>query len=246
MTQHNPFDVDALDRWLEGTMETSERVAFEEWLAEHPELQSEIDLDHRLVASLRNQFAPPTPNPQLWQHLLIDQPHPAQDVRPRLRRQWIAIGAFLAACVAWILVARQLSSPASVEPVFVRRPLVDVYRETVSTGFQPYYDCRDPERFAQVFQERQGLALKLAQLPADRRMLGLSYPGGLSRLTTGMLCEVNGQPVMVFIDRLGDDVKQGDHALDGLHVFRQVLESLVLYEVTPWNEPRMLDFIALR
>jgi hypothetical protein len=151
-----------------------------------------------------------------------------------------------AASVAWLLVAWQVTRNWDQRPIFVSRALVDVYRETVNAGFRPYYDCREEARFADVFEQRQGQALRLAKLPADRRMLGLSYPGGMSRDTTAMLCEVQEKPVMVFVDRAEHDnalASQNPHS--DLHVFRQELGPLVLYEISPWPTPSVMGSLEL-
>jgi hypothetical protein len=148
-------------------------------------------------------------------------------------------------------VAMQLGRDRQNGPVFAARPLVDVYREVVADGFEPYYECREADRFADTFARRQGQPLQLLPLPAGVRMLGLSYPGGLSRDTTAMLCHVDGQPVMVFVDRAGADQPTaddrpttGEGAGGATQVFRVERHGLVFYEVTPLALPRVVDFLA--
>jgi hypothetical protein len=71
-------------------------------------------------------------------------------------------------------------------------------------------------------------------------MLGLSYPGGLSRDTTAMLSEVEGEPVMVFVDRASADFAGAAMDADpALNVFRDERDGLVFYEVTPLDSPQM-------
>ena len=126
------------------------------------------------------------------------------------------------------------------------RPLAEVYREIVADGFEPYYECREADRFADTFARRQGVPLALLPLPAGVRMLGLSYPGGLSRDTTGMLCEVDHQPVMVFVDRAdADNPAAADGADAATRVFRTERAGLVFYEVTPLDGPRVMDLMAV-
>ena len=77
-------------------------------------------------------------------------------------------------------------------------------------------------------------------------MLGLSYPGGLSRDTTAVLCRVDDAEVVVFIDRLDrDDPRVAENDDPRLNVFRQERFGLVFYEVTPLDEPRMIDHFAV-
>ena len=76
-------------------------------------------------------------------------------------------------------------------------------------------------------------------------MLGLSYAGGLSRDTTAMLCRVDGQPVMVFVDRLANDLPLAwANDKSGVHVHRVVRDGLVFYEVTPYESDRVIDYLV--
>ncbi len=129
---------------------------------------------------------------------------------------------------------------------FDPRPVAAIYSETVERGFTPYYHCEDDLRFANTFRSRQGVPLALSEMPSDRRMLGISYLGGISRTTTAMLCEVNGEPVLVFVDTQANDEKANKSVdIDGLsgdlNVFVKSKNGLVFYEVTPLDSPKMLD-----
>jgi hypothetical protein len=84
--------------------------------------------------------------------------------------------------------------------------------------------------------------LRLAEMPDDRRMVGLSYMGGLSRNTTAILCYSQEQPVVVFVDRRENDTSAATEDSDpALQVFRQELGDLVLYEVTPLGSATIMD-----
>lgn len=159
-------------------------------------------------------------------------------------RLWGIAGAAAAALL--IALAWGQRGPRNVAPFFEPTPLVALYQEAVDQGFEPYYECEEPERFAAVFAKRQGLPLELESMPPGSRMLGLSYPGGLSRDTTAMLCEVDGEPVMVFVDRLDADRQAAAITAEGggLRVFRSELSGLVLYEVTPLDKPRAASYLA--
>jgi hypothetical protein len=154
--------------------------------------------------------------------------------------------AVTAAAIAVVFVTWRFGGRKQKEPFFEPRPLADIYRETVANGFKPYYECRDEERFALTFATRQGQPLKLAQLPEGRRMLGLSYSGGLSRNTTAMLCRVDEQPVIVFVDRQeADQALASGHSGPDLHVLRKEYHGLVMYEVTPFTDARMMNYLVL-
>jgi hypothetical protein len=211
-----------------------------ETTAEGPD-EFDTPLDQRIADSLRRQFPMSTaPAAQLDQLAGLVNPHAKKPVIRR-RTLLIATGLAAAAALGW--------SPQNVTPItphFTPTPLAQVYQQVVADGFEPYYECHDLERFQSVFAERQKVPLTLATMPAGSRMLGLSYTGGLSRDTTAMLCEVEGKPVMVFVDTLAADqpeiAPRGAEAA-GLNVFRTQREGLVFYEVTPWPESRAADFM---
>lgn len=129
------------------------------------------------------------------------------------------------------------------EPYFAPTPLTDLYKQVAAAGFEPYYQCEDPQRFAEVFRIRQGVPLQLAAMPEGTRMLGLSYPGGLSRDTTAMLCMVDGQQVMAVVDRADRDDATLAKSTDALHVFRDQRDGLVFYEISPHEQPRVLEYL---
>jgi len=85
-----------------------------------------------------------------------------------------------------------------------------------------------------------------ADMPVGTKMEGLTYRGGLSRYTTTMLARVNGLPVMVFVDRANADthptLPSGESKL---HLFRKELGPLVLYELTPLDQPKLSDYLYL-
>jgi hypothetical protein len=161
------------------------------------------------------------------------------------RRYWAAAILATAAALGWALVGLPWSGPRRDAPLFAARPLVDIYNDAVASGFEPTYECREPERFAATFFERQGKPLQLLTPPVGTRMLGLAYVGGLSRQTTAMLCLVDGERVMVFVDRAAADQAIASDLGDAkLHVFRHQRDGLVFYEVTPLAEPRVTQLLA--
>jgi hypothetical protein len=177
---------------------------------------------------------------------LLDQhaaTHVTNKLNPRHRSLRLALLA-LAAVIAWIVVGWQLVNRDE-QPAFKPRSLAAIYQATVAKGFEPYYECREPDRFAETFARRQGVRLQLNDMPADRYMLGLSYPGGLSRMTTAMLCRVDEQPVMVFVDKQEVDRAQGEDLEAGLSLLRQQRDGLVFYEITPVPEKSMIEYLIV-
>ena len=59
-----------------------------------------------------------------------------------------------------------------------------------------------------------------------------------------MLCRVDEQPVIVFVDKLESDRAQPlENSGAGVQLFREQRDGLVFYEVTPFAEPKVLKFL---
>ncbi len=155
-----------------------------------------------------------------------------------------AIAASLAvvAGLCWMLIAGGNSSGGI---YFAQQPLTRVYCQLNDSGFTPTYPCEDNNRMAIEFDHKLGVGLQLAPLPADRQMLGLAYPGGISRETIAMLARSRGQNVLVFVDRsktvLDEKLAEIDQLSASLKVFKKEQFGLMFYEVTPLAEPTMID-----
>lgn len=234
-------DDDRIERMLDGLSPGPERDAAVETLRAEG-LGEAVGLHEEIEASLRRQFPVATAPPRQVEEFVAATSRMPTSIR---WRTWgvagVAAAALLLMAFAWGQRASQV-----VSPFFEPTPLVALYQEAVAQGFEPYYECEDSERFAAVFAKRQGLPLRLEVMPPGSRMLGLSYPGGISRDTTAMLCEVDGQPVVVFVDRIEADQQAATitAAASGLNVFRSELGDLAIYEVTPLAEPRAAPFLT--
>ena len=230
-----------LEAYFDGLSKGEERAAIEARIASEPDLKRQAELQSQINAGLERLFRVEAPvNGRLVAHLTTARrKNPLPGALPT-RMWWAAAAVAAAAALAWVLVGTPLDRGGIEEPLFAARPLADVYREAVAEGFEPYYECREADRFAETFARRQGVSLKLLPLGSGAEMLGLSYSGGLSRDTTAMLCRVDGKPVMVFVDRASADRPQAmDHAVNSLRVFRDQRDGLVFYEVTPLDRPRV-------
>ncbi|HVU88997.1 MAG TPA: hypothetical protein VHD36_16855 [Pirellulales bacterium] len=235
-----------LDAYLDGTLPEPARRAFAREAALSPELTGELALQKRIDQVLVHRFAPPAAPTDLAARL-----REAATVttilyaRPRRRRLPLAAAA-VAAVVAWAILGWQFFSPANRPPVYnPRLPVATIYNTRVAEGFKPTWVCEDDHIFASTFKERQGQGLLLATMPPGSGMVGLAYCGGMSRYTTTMLARVDGKPVMVFVDRKEneEDGVIPPSPDSGLHLFQKELGNLVLYEVTPFDEPRVMDYL---
>lgn len=241
-----------LDRYLDGLMTSDESIEFEKLIATNSQLTEEVALQAEVDATLRSAFKV-TGNASQILNLMVPNAVPMRDVTPkparrslRPRQGWL-IGALTVIIIVSIsLVGIQWFGARRSQPVaFVPRSMEQIYRDEVSHGFEEYWVCDEESRFAATFFLRHGQALQLANLPAGVRMKGLSYLAGLSRDTTAMLAVADGKEVLVFIDRKFQDrpVAVSPEQGNELHRFRKELGNLVLYEITPWSEPKVLPFL---
>ena len=237
-----------LEAYLDGLMSRQERIDFETQLAAHPELMKQVEVQAQIDASLGRLF----PHRELstddlsgirTQTDLAEVASAPTPIKSSTTTRAALLG--LAAVIAWILVVWQLQDRPDKAPFFQPRPVVQVYQEILDNGFQPYYECREEDRFADTFERRQGIPLVLNKLPEGSHMLGLSYAGGLSRDTTAILCHVDDQPVVVFVDRLESDLALAteDFSSD-LSVHRIVKNRLVFYEVTPFETATIIGYLS--
>ena len=219
------------------------------------------DIDDRIEQSLDRLFHPPEMPAALRDQLqsrvvsvVEDSPRPIRKRSPGYSAAVVvlAIGLSGIAVRLWI---DALSGPAKDssseyaaayhQPGEVK-PLVAVYAETVDAGFRPGWLCEDDREFAQTFDRRHGQPLLLRDLPEGSRMLGLAYYGGLTPRTTSLLCEVDSQPVMVFIDNSSADAETPlTEPTDQLNIFSRSMGDLMLFEVTPLDESRVLAWLSV-
>jgi hypothetical protein len=241
-----PHDDELFETFLDGATNESDRQSLLESLRADPARQRQLQLQGAIDDGLRRLFAVETPSQDAILAVLAESDGvvPLPMKRPRKARLF-GIAAAVAASLLIVLSLSLLWPGARREaPYAAARPLVGLYQSAVDSGFEPSYECREPERFAETFQRRQGQALKLLPMPAGSRMLGLAYTGGLSRETTAMLSYVDDQPVMVFVDKAQYD-RRDVAAPDGkLNVFRAERDGLVFYEVTPLGEAKVTPLLA--
>ncbi len=264
-----------LDGFLDDTLSPKQRKIVEKAIEDEPELAAEVELQKRIDQSLQKMFAPPQAptfdfaaikaaaqaDAAGENNAVVDPIAYASDpltanersrnlkdqTKPKSKTGVIKLlAAALAASLAWGIFGFQLLRDNAPEVAYQRRPLVEVYQDCVDGGFQPYWVCDNEKLFASTFEKRQGVALKLAEMPADTKMVGLSYLSGISRQSTSLLAEVDGQQVIVFVDRVGNDaeLEKGELAEAGVNIFKTQKDGLVFYEVSPLAEAEVVNFLV--
>ncbi len=211
--------------------------------------ESDSELVPRIGESIRRQYSPtevPAAHLQLIEEKLNQSAESAQiqqqisPSRPWRRRAVAALAIAATAATIAFFYWPQLG----LEPSFQQQPLEEIYADAIRRGFTPYYDCGEDARFRSTFLHRHGVALQLATLPDDIQMLGVSYPGGITRQTTAILFVVEKRPVMVFVDIASSQPPPSAAAdatpplSDPVHVYRTEKSGLAFYEVTPLDQAR--------
>ena len=240
------LDLLKFEAYMDGILSGPDRESMLQQIAASPEMQAEIERNRQIEAALRRSFSPTGPPVALLAKLR--DAAPSEPIAGRLpNRRGVLIAASMAATVVWGMLAwKYLGNRAPVPIYDPNMPLASIYETTIAEGFKPAWVCEDDREFASTFQKRQGQGLLLAKLPDGSKMEGLTYVGGMSRYTTTMLARVDGLPVMVFVDRAEADPHPAlSCGSEELHLFRKELGPLVLYELTPLDQPRVMEYLRL-
>ena len=161
--------------------------------------------------------------------------------RRRLGR--LAVAAAVAGGLVGVWLIAQNVTPTRPQGGYQSQPwraMQTMYDDLVSEGFQPLWVCKDDQEFADSFRSVHHQPLLLAELPPGTTTLGLSYCNTLTARTTCLLATVGGEPVVVFVDRIERDHPQP--VPDGLRLHRREIDRLVLYELSPLEEPAVLPW----
>ena len=252
--QTNPADSELMEMFIDGLMSNSEAEEFLANTNNRQEALRQMEIQNEIDESLCRSFKfDALSEDVLTEKIMAAMPSHSPNVSNKSsllsklavvqESAWFKTALAASLLLAIGLGAWRYSGSEPVEIVFKPRPLAVLYQETNDRGFKPYYDCKDPKRFADTFEARHGQQLALSEMPTGTRMLGLSYTGGISRNTTAMLGEVDGKPVMVFVDD-ADNRDQVISSVDqdsNLNVFPIEKNGLIFCEVTPLSAPKLIQ-----
>jgi hypothetical protein len=216
-----------LEAYLDGALDRAEQQRFEADLGVVPALRKEVELQRRIDSALGRLFTEPA-RPKVA----------AAPRRMRIHPALLAVAAvlLLASAVTWLFVAG----------IFHERPdrLGPLYRHTVAAGFEPDIVCTTPEEFAAWVRGNYGQALHPADDPGIE-FVGWTYANIVSSYTGILLARVDGEPVIVAMDRRERELqRQGQPQDAALTLHRRRIGELVLYEVTPLGKARVLPLLS--
>lgn len=240
---------DRLDAWFDGQMTDAERSDFECQLATDPALRKAVTLQESIDDTLVRQFGERS---TFSRNLAlngaasrIDASLKESGTRDRSHRPRVSRPAALAAALALVFFGGWLAlqiipggGPVPYDP----RPW-RTFQQAYDEINEPEWICQ-PGEFEATFRTQYGQAIAIGELSAGVEALGLGYCNTLTPSTTWILAQAEGEKVVVFIDRVERDSQLPQTLTGDLRVHRRTLGSLVLYEVTPLDEPTILP--ALR
>jgi hypothetical protein len=252
-----------LDLYLDGLLPTADRERFELRLQQEPTLRAELELHQQLTKSLNSLFAPPaaaqfssfasatSPPLSNTQSIRIADARIFQlrASRPRFIRplRAAAIAAIFVFSLACWQVYRVVFQPPRIDSEYknlrVWRSMDVVYQAASRKGGQPDWKCEDDREFAMTYFKELGQGMLMKPLPSNLLAMGVSYTNTLSPRTLYFMARQpgeHGQVILVFADRIEKDSAQ-KLTDPTLRLFRKQVGSLVLYEVTPFDSPKLID-----
>lgn len=234
LPEHPPMNTQ-LEAYIDGVLNTADRAAFEARLKSDPALRAEVELQTSIDASLSRLFKP------------CEVAAPAAAPAPFRVRRWIPFAAAAAIALAAALWWMQPAAPPAQTPLARRQPtapnLRGQYQFQVRTGFTPMAVCTTPDAFQEWVQQNYGQPLRPTATPDNIQLVGWSYSDLISDYTGILLARVDGQPVIVAMDKSELQTKPIPEGEGPEHIFQKTVNGLTLYEVTPLAEPRILPLL---
>jgi len=247
-SSQQPILPEQLEAYLDEQMTPAEANVFEQKLRGNPAMQKEIALQQNIDQSLHRAFTPPAPSEALLS-LLQDASSNQEkatirrDQRPT-KRPVRTVLFVLAAVAAWVIVGWRFLDVMGPADGYRELALAEIYENRVQNGFKPKWVCEDDREFAETFFDRNGQAILMKTLPEGTEMVGLAYLAGVGPKTTTLMARVDGQPVMVFVDRAEEDAAPDKPGwFSGLSLFREQRDGLVFYELTPLNQSQIIQWL---
>lgn len=215
-------------RYLDGLLEGEELRAFERRLQKDSELRAAVDLDRRMVNSLRASLGPEA----------LRAPAPIPIARGRRSKVGLAIAAGLAIVVSAAALWYQHVSTSQLPQTAARTP-IQIYTNEVAGNFTPDWVCTDDAEMLKFTRDRFGSGLLFADRPGVT-LVGWGYAEGtISDLTATLLVRSGEDRIVLLVDKKSRDRRLEDPAKadPNLHMHRREVGAYVLYEISPLDTP---------
>ncbi len=243
-----------LSRWInahaDGLLDEKQRHTFEQAKTKNAAIRAELNCQTKLDDSLRRAFAPPPADAVLARITGSKKTAPPSAPGQTRISPWIWRMAMVAAVLVlsvggwwgWLMWQDKEAPIIQQKADLVKQSVQEVYDSLVAAGFKPRWVCKDEKDFVSTFLMKLGQGLVFEAAPAGVSMVGLSYADCLSASGVVFLADVQGNNVIVIVDRLGNDTKPKLPDGSKLHLFRRRVGKLVLYEVSPLDKKSLLDY----
>lgn len=237
-----------VDLYVDGLLEGGQLAAFERELRGSAALRAELESQERIDGELRRMFVyDPT---RAGEPIAVSAPDVIGRVDGRASAGSDRKSGSIARFGWYGLAAAVLLAGAAVFNIVMdRRTAIDRTRTPTAVYLatdKPEFVCKDDTEFAAAVKKQLGQPLILAAAPGIEA-LGWAYGANYNGKVVGdktmvLITRVDGEKVLVLMDRLRDDRTLDDQPLgEGLHLFRSVVGSIVLYEVTPLPKMRVIE-----
>lgn len=236
-----------LDAYLAGELAGDELCQFEAMLDAEPALRKETELQRTIDAALHDRSSAPGDYASKARAMALAAAGKPR-AKPAMRttgQVWVRRAAIAAMLVLGMFGAWQTwqfvkPQPAPYPDTGPRRAPEVAYREIIDAGFEPAWVCKNDQEFIDNIHQALGHDFLIDQGDPGIRVVGLAYANTISPWTVMILSYVNDQPVVVFADRQMSDREMPKPTSPGLSWFKRELDGVVLYELTPFDEPKIL------
>jgi hypothetical protein len=247
----------ALDAYVDGVMPPAERAAFERRLAADPALAAGLAAQRRMDRSLRGLFVVPPfaglpinghPTPDPTSPVGNGMPLNGMPVTGAVKTAAAAVTkaaapynlilgglmAVIVVCVSW-LAYNALHDP--------RRSFEDVYHDASAARVSPGAASAESACGGML-----GGLVTVKKLPAGVKIVGSGIEQVLSERTVVIRARVEGREVVLFadmasrVDQSSAKARVGKRA-DGLNVFMRQGNGMMIYEMTPFDKPKILGLL---
>jgi hypothetical protein len=251
-----------VDAYLDGLLSGPERAAFEARLAGDADLRAELDAQRRLDRSLRGLFVVPPPPPLPPGVHVNGHPRPtspgaagaggatATAVGSLLAGKGPLILALLLSLLGgaglwWLAAGGRFWSRSKPD-----LSIENAYKQLQTDGFAPETRVTTEAELAKLLVERLDSRIRLSrvvmrQAPPGVQWLGLAGHCGLPFGGAIVMSKVDGRDVLLMVGPSYGNGTQTVPSGSKLHLFRRDVGPLVVWEVTPHKQPKLLDLIAL-
>ena len=250
MSQKEMDRPDPLDLYLDGRLEGEELAAFEERLTRDKELAAEIDRHRAIEGRLRIAFALPQDPAAIASAALGRAPMNPGGAVPwgpghigRLAAAALLLVSFGVAVGWWtgrVVAPPSLSSAVSPSGFHCGK----VYAQFEPKLKRVFVGCGSENALATHFASRYGQELYV-RIRQDVPVEGPYGVDGWPTLTV-LMGRAEDHPVLILADARESDPHPFVDPEGPLRLYRRDLGKLVLYEITPLDEPRCLDLFYVK